>query len=132
MKNNVLTFAPKSNNLGSYRKEKAGLHRQFTLLSLEEGSMGSQFAIVRVYWPREQAYCCVWLHTRDAYAIGKGKAGGYGYCKESAAVDEALRSAGVQLEHCIHGVGINAVREALHAWARFVGLTNWLITEAHA
>lgn len=134
MKNAVIGFKPENNSLGSYRKEKAGLHRQYTLVNLDsEGFLrGEQLAIVRVYWPREQAFACVWLHTKDAYAIGKGKAGGYGYCKESAAIDQALRDAGLQLEHSIHGVGQSAIKEALHAWARFVGLTNWIIVEAHA
>lgn len=134
MKNTVIGFKPESNSLGSYRKEKHGLYRQYTLINLDsEGFLqGEQLAIVRVYWPREQAYACAWLNTKDAYAIGKGKAGGYGYCKESAAIDCALRDAGVQLEHSIHGVGQSAIKEALHAWARFVGLTNWTIVDAHA
>lgn len=141
MKNRVIDCKPSSNTLGSYRKEKAGLYRQYTLVDLTNGSslsMKNGFAyyaqpmVVRVYWPAQTAFACVWLSTRDWHAVGKGKAGGYGYCKESAAVDSALRDAGLTLEHSIHGVGTQAIIEAMTAFAEFLGLTNWTITEAHA
>lgn len=31
------------------------------------------------------------------YTSGQGSAGGYGYCKESAAIDDAINSAGIEL-----------------------------------
>lgn len=139
MKNTVTSFRPKSNSLGSYRKEKTGLYRQYTILNFERAFINSQgisqyeeSVIVRVYWPRETAYACVWISTPDNYAIGKGKAGGCGYHKESAAIDEALRDAGIQLEHCIHGVGDSAIMGALAAIAKFIGLNSWTVTTAHA
>jgi hypothetical protein len=139
MKNTVVSFKPQSNSLGSYRKEKHGLFREYRVLDLDSVStsafgipQASSPAIVRVYWPSETAFACVWLSTADAYAIGKGKAGGYGYCKLSGAVDSALRDAGIELQTSIHGVGESAILEALNAFARFAGLKNWIITTAHA
>lgn len=140
MKNKVTTYKPESRSLGSYRKEQHGLHKQYTLLDLSVAPYISangvpqypNTAIIRVYWPAQTAYACVWLSFTDSYSVGKGRAGGCGYCKESAAIDEALRSAGIQLEHSIHGVGESAIWGALVAIAEFAGLTNYTVTVAHA
>jgi hypothetical protein len=139
MKNSVISYTPENNSLGSYRKEKAGLYRQYTVIDLDSAHyltdgtpQHSTPIIIRVYWPAQTAYACAWISTRDNYSIGKGKAGGHGYCKESAAIDCALRDAGVQLEHSIHGVGQSAIKDAIAATARFIGLTNWTLTIAHA
>lgn len=139
MRNKIIDCKPESNKLGSYRKEKAGLYRQYTLVDLTNAPTSNngfayyaQPMIVRVYWPAQTAYACVWLNAKDWYAVGKGKAGGCGYCKESAAIDSALRDAGVTLEQSIHGAGTQAVIGAITAFAEFLGLTNWTITEAHA
>ena len=59
---------------------------------------------IRVYTGRSSSssvvYACVWLqgpHGSNLSASGRGSAGGYGYHKESAAIAEALRSAGIGL-----------------------------------
>ena len=140
MKNTVLSYKPESNSLGSYRKERAGLYKQYMLLNLGAEPYLNQagyadypaVATVRLYWPAQTCYACVWLSLPDSYAIGKGKAGGYGYEKASAAVDAALRDAGVTLEHSIHGVGDSAILGALVAIARFAGIKNYTITQSHA
>lgn len=142
MKNTVTTYTPRPHTrLGSYRKEAHGLHKQYTLIDLNPERRHispngvpqyPSVGIVRIYWPAQTAYACVWLSFADSYTIGKGKAGGCGYCKESAAIDEALRSAGVQLEHSIHGVGESAIWGALVAIAEYAGLTNYTITVSHA
>jgi hypothetical protein len=49
-------------------------------------------------------YASVWLRAAP-YGAGHGKASGYGYCKTSAAIDAALRSAGVQLSRSVSGTG---------------------------
>lgn len=142
MKNTVLAYTPRPHTrLGSYRKEGYGLHKQYTLIDLNPERRHitpngvpqyPSVGIVRVYWPAQTAYACVWLSFADSYTIGKGKAGGCGYCKESAAIDEALRSAGVQLEHSIHGVGESAIWGALVAIAEHGKLDNYTITVSHA
>lgn len=42
-------------------------------------------------------YCCLWVHGKDVCTSGKGSAGGYGYHKGSAALAEAITSAGIEL-----------------------------------
>ena len=49
------------------------------------------------------------------YCSGHGKAGGYGYHKESAALQEAIESAGIKLRSPIDGAGDSAVRGAMEA-----------------
>jgi hypothetical protein len=139
MKNTVLSFNPQSNALGSYRKEKHGLYRQYTLIDFEKAHIlqsgipqYDQALIIRVYWPAETAYACLWLSTKDAYAVGRGKAGGWGYCKESQAIENAFLSAGLRFKEAIGGVGESAIMAAIKAFADFVELKNYTVTIAHA
>jgi len=128
MKNTVLSFKPELNSLDGYRKENHGLRRSLILYSLENGY---PLVTIRTYWPNQVCYACVWVHGNQ-YAIGRGKACGYGYCKESAAIDSALRSAGIELEKSVSGVGIEACHEALQAFAVFCGVKSYFVSEAHA
>lgn len=81
-------------------------------------------------------YCSVWISTRDGrWLSGRGTAGGYGYCKKSAAFAEALSSAGVELTSMhtdslgkrkrkathIGGAGESAIRAAMDAVACAAG-----------
>lgn len=60
-----------------------------------------------------RVYCSLWVHGRCS---GHGWAGGYGYHKPSAALDSAIRSAGITLEGDeISGRGESAMLDALHA-----------------
>lgn len=93
-----------------------------------------------------QVYASIWVHSikplgEDAdgfttYTSGRGMAGGYGYHKESAAVDDAIASAGFTLfgsasgygdkhdfkKSChIAGVGDSAIKTALLAIAYACG-----------
>jgi len=70
-------------------------------------------------------YCSVWVHHEKCYTSGTGNAGGYGYHKESAALDEALRSAGVKLSRSINGTG--ETEEALKAVAAACGFRKMLV-----
>ena len=42
-------------------------------------------------------YCSIWINSGEIHTSGTGKAGGYGYHKESAAFAEAVKNAGVTL-----------------------------------
>ena len=72
-------------------------------------------------------YCSVWIRTKAGRTLtGRGQAGGYGYHKRSAALDAAIRSAGIDLEKPIHGCGDGAMREAAKAIAKAAGYgRNW-------
>lgn len=72
-------------------------------------------------------YASAWIAFTDkrtgasVYASGSGSAGGYGYCKASAACADALASAGVKLSQSISGVGERAVEDALRAICKHFG-----------
>ena len=66
-------------------------------------------------------YCALWVHSPDYWTSGRGTAGGYGYHKESAALDDAITSAGITLSRSISGVGESAMKDALTAIANGLG-----------
>ena len=58
---------------------------------------------------------------------GKGRANGYGYHKLSAAIADAIESAGIKLNSDISGVGDNAVCDALAAIGRACGASQVVV-----
>lgn len=66
-------------------------------------------------------YASIWVRGKNRWISGTGSAGGYGYHKESAALDSAIRSAGIKLSSPINGAGDGAMREALNAIAKACG-----------
>lgn len=78
-------------------------------------------------------YSAIWVHGNGIYTAGHGTAGGYGYHKESAAIQEAIDNANIELfgdvygrektnkRACIGGVGDNAIRKAIEAIIRACG-----------
>ena len=88
---------------------------------------------VRCYMGRSAGasavYAAIWVNTRGYYSSGKGKAGGYGYHKASAAVADAISSAGITLDTNISGVGDGAIKESLETIASALGFSHVLIVE---
>lgn len=66
-------------------------------------------------------YCALWVHGPDTYTSGRGVARGYGYHKSSAALADAIESAGFTLDKDISGVGSNAMEQAALACAVALG-----------
>lgn len=92
-------------------------------------------ATLRIYQGRGTTVrACFWLHFAE-YRSGRGLAGGYGYDKVSAAAQDALTNAGIQLwgspyagreaisfkrRASISGVGDSAIEAALIAIGKLV------------
>jgi len=80
---------------------------------------------VRVYGTKARNYVSIWVHAPDdergMSCAGHGLAGGYGYHRPSAAMQEALESAGIKLANRIDGVGDSAMDDALRAIAAHFG-----------
>lgn len=70
-----------------------------------------------------RVYATIWTRSKDASRRfnGHGHAGGYGYCKKSAAAQAAIDSAGITLTEDVSGRGMTSVEEALTAIARALG-----------
>ena len=88
-----------------------------------------------------QVYASIWISSEGFYVSGYGEAGGYGYHKESAAIGNAISSAGVKLfgklysgelkdfkKECrIGGGGESAIRAAFIAIAYALGAKDIII-----
>ncbi len=68
-------------------------------------------------------YASVWAESRDGsiFISGYGTAGGGGYHKVSAAIDEAFDSAGIEMLAPFNGYGDEATEHAIAALAKRLG-----------
>ena len=73
---------------------------------------GKTVCIFRFYWGSSVCHCAAWFSGKQHYGSGQGNAGGGGYCKESAAMDEAIENAGITLDRRFGGEGDIAMRTA--------------------
>lgn len=135
----TLTFTPRESakRIDSYRRESS-FWAEHALIDLD---MGACVAMVRFYGSAATVYCVVWISAwrhgfpaagSTASCRGCGKAGGYGYHKASAAMQEALLDAGFTLSDDIAGRGDGAMREALESMAKLFGIARPYIHHAHA
>jgi hypothetical protein len=119
-------------NIDHYRRENS-FWKSLTLIDLDRGR---DVATVRFYGSGATVYCVAWLHfwnySPDKAGRGYGKAGGGGYHKPSAAMQEALERAGVWLAEPIAGRGDSAMHEAMHAIAERLGIARPYVSIAHA
>lgn len=114
----------------SHRKENHGLHKAYAAVVPSNGR-ARKVVDLRIYWPRDTAYACLWMGNDTFHSAGSGKAGGYGYCKESAAAAEAMSKAGVKLSKYIAGAGTDAVETAVLAIATALGYPDAMLVVTH-
>ena len=106
-----------------------GFDREIAVL---DPATGHAIVTARIYYPGTVAYCSLWISAAGRYGRGQGKAGGYGYHKPSAALQAAIRDAGITLDASISGVGDSAMTEACEAIARAVtGKRRFITHVAH-
>ena len=115
-------------NLG----DKKETIKQMVLITHKAGEFKEPIT-VRWYMSRSgdgasPVYCSLWIHCSPYYVSGRGKAGGYGYHKASAAFQDACDSAGIELSQPVDGRGDGLVREAMFAIGAALGY-EW--TELH-
>lgn len=72
-------------------------------------------------------YACIWVDGDKLYWSGKGQAGGWGYDKQSAAIDGAIQNAGIDLGYHFGGSGSSAVKTALEKMASALGYTTFFV-----
>jgi len=142
-------------NARNYSNEKETTDT-YILIGKKPGQDFKELITCRCYMGRSSqasvVYASIWVHGGrvqlkkgaepvEIYVSGKGSAGGYGYHKSSAAIDEAIRSAGIELygspyapgktrtrrnggqeeaidykrQASISGVGDSAIQDALYA-----------------
>lgn len=106
----------------SHRKEGKCFFDSYQIISLadtpwRDGAMPSRVS-VRLYGTGAQNTACMWINSGDTHLNASGKAGGYGYHRQSAALQEAFDNAGITLSRRIDGVGTSAMEEAMLALAK--------------
>lgn len=79
----------------NHRKESK-FSSSYTIVAMTEKGFGQPLS-VRFYWTGQTCYCCVWGSVNDEGFNGSGKAAGWGYDKQSAALSMALTSAGFEV-----------------------------------
>ena len=125
--------AYKADTLDTYAGRNYGNEKElcgtYNIMAIYKGRMVTAVTC-RIYMGRSRSastvYATVWLHGKEYQGSGSGQAGGYGYHKESAAVDIALCMAGVTLSRSVSGTG--ETESALEATARALGYRGQLVT----
>lgn len=129
MKATFDSIAYTSKRMDSYRKDSS-FYKEVSAISPADGRA---IVTARYYGPGSTVYCVVWVHAEPHHGTGCGKAGGYGYHKESAALAAAMSDLGVTMSESISGRGDYAAREAVEALAKaLTGRRKIFIHEAHA
>ena len=129
----ALSVHLKNNDIGVQRDKVS--NNFIRELAIIDPSTGRSVVILRTYIKGTAFHCCAWFHGSDkfGYGTGYGKATGGGYCKESAAIDEAIAHAGIKLSERFAGVGESAIREAAFAIGRkLTGKRKLIIHYSHA
>ena len=101
--------------------------KQMVLITHKDGEFKEPIT-VRWYMSRSgdgasPVYCSLWVHSSPYHVSGRGKAGGCGYHKGSAAFRDAYDSAGIELDKDVYGVGDGAVKEAIFAIGEALGFS---------
>ena len=119
-----------SRNIGAKRDKIADkFYKELAVIHSERGAV----ARFRFYCTGQTIHCIAWLGSRDLYGSGYGKAGGYGYCKASAAMADAIDHAGIKLSESIAGRGDTAIRDAALAIGKMLtGCRKFYIHQSHA
>lgn len=128
----------KESNGKNYADTKETINTMNLVAHDAKGNMTTP-VIVRLYMGRSNkastVYCSVWVSGNGYHTAGHGSAGGWGYHKGSAAMQEALSSAGISLigspycgetqregEPCsISGCGSSSMESAMVAIAQALG-----------
>ncbi len=133
MEQSVLNYTPRrSDKIHTHRRESSFRHS----LILVDCDNCRTAIDVRFYGNGSRHYCCIWIDSRYGNgnsndASGSDFAGGGGYHRDSAAMAGALEAAGVTLADDIAGCGDGAMREAIEALARHLGIARPLVVAAH-
>jgi hypothetical protein len=124
--NKVVSYAPRHNARNLTGTKVQVNHLRFVSTKLD--------TVIDARWWMGKArsasivYCSVWINPPGHdEASGYGTAGGYGYHKESAALEEAFESAGLKFAASFGGGGDHAMRKAIEAVAAHFAIKGKII-----
>ena len=123
--NNIIATLPRAaRSNGTNLSGQKEMVSAMSAVALIDGKM-REVVVARWYKARKSdgaspVYASIWTYGAGFDISGHGRATGYGYHKASAALSEALDSAGIVLSERIDGLGDGASRRALEAIARAI------------
>lgn len=117
----VINFEAKENMTATTRDRVAThLSRGYKAITIDKNDKMLELVDVRIGSTNSTCYACAWIHGKNKWAYGGGKAGGYGYHRASAAVAEAFNKAGVKFDESFSGYGDEAMKKAIKAVAEYI------------
>jgi len=120
----IVTLPTRDVSNGKQFDGKEKIEQFYVVGRLDNGEL-YEFIDCRVYMSKSRTaavkYASIWIYSNNCYLSGTGKAGGGGYCRTSAAIAEAIASAGIKLDKDISGRGIDMAKDALLAIAKACG-----------
>ena len=123
------TLGNENSNAVNYGSKKELIHTWNVIVNSDDGL--KNIITARCYMGRSPSastvYASIWIYDEKHHTSGTGKASGYGYHKQSAAISEAIRSAGIVLNENIAGAGDSVIEQALEAIAEALGFESCLI-----
>lgn len=116
---NVITFEPKQSMNRTIRdREEKHIYKGYKAVCIDGKGLRT-LAEVRIGATDGAHYACVWLDGKE-WAYGSGKAGGYGYDRASAAVENAFHAAGMQFDEAFGGYGSLMMEAAIKAAGEYL------------
>lgn len=113
---------------GNYRKENH-FFEEYAAVAFD-GKRARQLVTLRIYETDSRSYCCFWI---NGLRSASGTAGGYGYHRASAAAQEAIYNAGIDLSDDIGGRGGHSIENAVEAIAKALAPESVIyVVNAHA
>lgn len=128
--NRVKEFNPQEGIQARKHRREKNFQEEFSVIAWN-GEKFQSVITLRVYGTQAKNYACLWVSNGGVYANGSGSAGGYGYHRPSAAVEEAMERAGIRLEKHIGGVGDTAIIGGLNAICEYLGIKVYCINVAN-
>ena len=124
MNNTTATLPPTAQSNGKNLSGQKEMVSAMSAVAIVNGEM-REVVIARWYKARKSdgaspVYASIWTNGAGFDISGYGRATGYGYHKASAALSEAIDSAGIVLSERIDGLGDGASQRALEAIARAI------------
>jgi hypothetical protein len=119
----------------SHRKESKCYFKEYAGIAINKTYNNLYPAVtIRTYQVSDagNVYACIWINGNEIHTNGSGSAGGYGYDKKSAAVQEAINNAGFTLSENIAGRGSILIRAAVIAIGEAIGCPIEYIHNSHA
>jgi len=131
MKQKVKSIFAHADGINPNHRKDGKLYESWAVVGYSRGKGIKEVAALRIYATPARMYACIWLHS-EPYASGSGWVDGAGYHLPSAAASNAMKDAGIHLSESIYGRGIDAIREAMEAIARYYGYSIYHVVHAHA